>query len=453
MTNTIATTATTNAHANANATTSTTTSTTNASTTTSKSDGNGQHRNKGRAARRRKAKVRSIQLALEALLSGQDMEEFHESCRKNDESLLFSLPADRSHTSPGVLQRRKERNLKLDNFMDLDKDQPLLVSQLGYMPGNAVGVVGRVQDLEHLYPCLYQLLCHVDKKRGGMTHGGSCVPTVLQLYPLAVRNVFVGGKAEGRKFKSRKRGLDEGKRNNMPSDGIQHGIQDDDNKKWKDEQLPSPSPLPFESQKSESSQSQQVQLLEEPFPTMYWLTHPFLKTLVSQLEIGSTDNVIEMQKRLASSEESLLAMKLAHECYARQRWDLLTEQDKQRITAIESHDGDHDGCDDDGNDDDNEGKDEKKKTKKNKRNDGNHVKKSFNRKWIADAIGSERGVAGIRKFDTVKCLHTHAAHYLAFLAASHTGNKPDFHHTMKENLVGKWVLQSLEAVAKDMKPV
>jgi Uncharacterized conserved protein len=348
------------------------------------------HKNKGRAARRRKAKARSIHMALQALLNGETLEEVKQQQQQQqpsndqDGSSHFSLPSDRCLPSIGVLQRRQE------NHVEFEKDGPILVSQLGYMPGNAVGVVGRCKDLETLYPCLYKMLKIVDEQQQSSFMGamkGATLqpnnkdnlspPTVLQLYPLALRSVFVGGKAQGRKFKSRKRGR---------HDDIlmtSHST----------EQAPS------------TQQTQPQTQLEEPFPTIYWLTHPFLKTLVSQLEIGSTNNVTEMQRRLKTSNDYLSCMKLAHECYAKQRWDLLTDQDRDRISQ-QSQDM---SCKD---------------------------------KWIVEAIGSKRGVAGIRKFDTVKCLHTHAAHYLAYL-----GNVlPD----MKENLVGKWVLQSLEEVARDM---
>lgn len=342
------------------------------------------HKNKGRAARRRKAKARSIHMALQALLNGETLEEVKQQQQQqsNDQagSSLFSLPSDRCLPSVGVLQRRQE------NHVEFEKDGPILVSQLGYMPGNAVGVVGRCKDLETLYPCLYKMLKIVDEQQrssfmGAMKGASSqpnnkdnlSPPTVLQLYPLALRSVFVGGKAQGRKFKSRKRGRHED--------------------------------ILMATHSTEQTQLQPQ--LEEPFPTIYWLTHPFLKTLVSQLEIGSTNNVTEIQRRLKSSNDYLSCMKLAHECYAKQRWDLLTDQDRDRISQ-QSQD----------------------------------TNMSCKDKWIAEAIGSKRGVAGIRKFDTVKCLHTHAAHYVAYL-----GNVlPD----MKENLVGKWVLQSLEEVARDM---
>ena len=45
------------------------------------------------------------------------------------------------------------------------------------------------------------------------------------------------------------------------------------------------------------------------------------------------------------------------------------------------------------------------------------------------SLGTERGVAGIRQFDRIKCLHTHAAHYLS---------------GETKNIVGKWVMQAAQ---------
>ena len=85
------------------------------------------------------------------------------------------------------------------------------------------------------------------------------------------------------------------------------------------------------------------------------------------------------------------------------------------------------------------------------------------RRWN-NALGDERGVAGIRKFEYVKCLHAHAAHYLAYCGfvqrqkhqqneeiqdgmnkQNKITNENDFDSTyFVENLVGKWVLEAVE---------
>ena len=365
---------------------------------------NKKPRNLGRAARRRKAKSRSIDLALRALLNGEeDQEHQHEQ----------QLPSDRSQSLPGVVQRRQE------NQVAFDKDEPILVSQLGYMPGNAVGVVGRVMDLETLYPCLHKLLVKVDSKRysknniivekdgGNETMTGSS-PTALKLYPLALRKMFKGGKS-GRKFKSRKRGRDQ--INQSQSD------QHDTNADVKEQDTTHSSIVnagglgpeeTFGDAGAKEKNGDNTNNIIEPFPTMYWLTHPLLRTLISQLELGSTHNVIQVQETLASSPQHLSKLKEAHESYGRHRWELLTEEDREDV-----------------------GK----------------------RKWT-DAVGSVRGVAGIRKYDTVKCLHTHSAHYLAFLGQNSSGQDSDACEMIEENLVGKWTLKAVEkAVQESLKDV
>ena len=352
----------------------------------------GPHRpkNLGRAARRRKAKTRSIDIALQSLLNGGD------GVQEQDQ--LQEVPSDRSQSLPGVLQRRKE------NQIAFDKDEPLLVSQLGYMPGNAIGVVGRVQNLMELYPCLYELLAKVDSKRyakNNITVGkgedennfiATSSPTALKLYPLALRKVFKGGKS-GRKFKSRKRGHNE----ISQKEPNEHDAKADTNLQ--------------QSTDDNGTQSKETNGIDtdsvvEPFPTMYWLTHPLLRTLISQIELGSTQNVIQVQETLASSTEHLSKMKKAHESYGKQRWNLLTDDDKKDVTV---------------------------------------------RKWT-DAVGSVRGVAGIRKYETVKCLHTHSAHYLAFLGQNTKLDNKLSDETsggiIEENLIGKWTLQAVERVVK-----
>ena len=58
----------------------------------------------------------------------------------------------------------------------------------------------------------------------------------------------------------------------------------------------------------------------------------------------------------------------AHISYGNERWALLTKKDKGNVT--------------------------------------------YTRKWEGPT-GPERGVAGIERYETVRCLHAHAAHYLA----------------------------------------
>lgn len=256
----------------------------------------------------------------------------------------------RSIPIPGALERRGEG-------LDLSKeDERTIVQQLGFLPGNAISVVGREDEM-----CKrLELEDHPSDVRNGAifikdddwipkTSDNVDVdvdvdvgaPTVLKLYPLALRTPHSGGKA-GKKFKARKRG--DSVRNRWTLDG---------------------------------------NYIIEPFPTIYWLCNPKLRVLISKLEDSKEFSVKAMYDRLQSDENALKSMKLAHENYGKDRWNILTDTDREEIL---------------------------------KRNWG-HV------------LGTERGVAGMYKFSAVKCLHTHTAHYLA---------------GETRNIIGKWTIDALK---------
>ncbi|CAM9242552.1 unnamed protein product, partial [Ascophyllum nodosum] len=119
----------------------------------------------------------------------------------------------------------------------------------------------------------------------------------------------------------------------------------------------------------------------QPFPTIYWLSCPTLKSAVSQLE--NQGLVREWERKLQASPELLMEMKMAHERYAEERWAMLSETD----VAI------------------------------------------VNQRGWESSLGTKVGAGGIStaKPGTIKCLHAHFAHFLA------TG----------QNTVGKWVQQEL----------
>lgn len=121
----------------------------------------------------------------------------------------------------------------------------------------------------------------------------------------------------------------------------------------------------------------------EPFPTLFWLTCPRLRIQISRLENGKDCNVKQFELKLRNDPAALQSMKEAHLDYGKMRWDLLTDEDKEEIQR---------------------------------------------RGW-QNSLGMERGVAGITRYDTIKCLHTHAAHYLS---------------GETKNVVGKWVMHAVE---------
>lgn len=291
-----------------------------------------KRKRKGRSSRRRQKKLQDIQQAEERLLSGDNSTEL---------VTQTTVPTDRHKVWPGVLERRGKDGLTA-------ADETAIVGQLGYLPGNIVRVAARAEKVP---------LLPVDDN----------VPIVLKLYPLAIRDVFAGGKSEGRKCKGRRRGKSTKSTCPTDDDGVTATNTDTGQDAIDKEEVP----------------------LLEPFPTQYWLTHPILRTLTSKLEV--TDHVREMEERLSSNPKALESMRRAHQEYGQERWESLTNDDLKLIKE---------------------------------------------RKW-EPALDSRRGVAGITRHTTIKCLHTHLAHYLS------GGRGSD------DNVVGKWVMDSIAEMLEE----
>lgn len=376
-----------------------------------------RRRKLGRASRRRKNKIRAIRQSVQILLSGGegDGEGLGIASAVPVSSVLVDnkvmedenncLPTDRSRSLPGVIARRRQfsNNRESHDHKEgqgfdedgkqshlqsngLDKnDEAMLTSQLGFIPGNGISVVSKVKNIKGLYPQLFKLLCkpiaHSEQK-----NQQSDYPMVLQLYPLVTRDVYDGGKSDGRKFKSRKRCFSHTVASSEGHDESANNVKQKDTNN-NEEAI-------FIEKTGNVGDKSELRTTIEPFPTMYWLTHPHLRTLISQLEIEPTHNVTTMEKKLSASPDHLKAMRNAHESYGKQRWDLLTDEDKKDTEV---------------------------------------------RRWV-DALGMQRGVAGIRNFATVKCLHAHAAHYLATFGPNEKGQ----HDGVADNLVGRWVLEAVE---------
>jgi hypothetical protein len=134
----------------------------------------------------------------------------------------------------------------------------------------------------------------------------------------------------------------------------------------------------------------------KPFPTILWMTCPYLHTRVSRLEDAGW--VEKLRQRLvgeSNSEDSsdgkenqidyVVQMEGAHKQYAEFRWSLLTPEDQEAIRDSDYY------------------------------------------KAFADV-----GIAGMKNFRGVKCLHCHYAHYLCF---------PEH-----GNVIGEWVHELLQTV-------
>lgn len=393
--------------------------------------------NKGRAARRRYCKARSVQEAIRKLLRSRNQTDAADNDNITETDIAADLnrkiddcwAADRQWTLPSVLRRRREylghspiapeleplsdNNADTEGQQDeywvsnsgttmtnllLQEHDPAhlnmhltdvhtITSQLGFLPGNAIAVVARLRNLvqSDLYPNLTRLLTQFQKQHDNLYNHDDDewimnTPLVLMLYPLALRGEHPGGKAKGSKFKSRKRS------SVLSSSAVDITVN--------------------------SSHSQAV-VVVEPFPTLYWLTHPLLKLMISHLEFGhSSLNIQTLEQRLNSNPLYLEEMKKSHFIYGQKRTNLIASQDWEYIITP--------------------------------------------RKWNS-ALGAHRGIAGILNPGKIKCLHAHAAQYLAHLPClqQHYHHFQDIdNHTpiiesasclnTAQNLVGQWTLQALE---------
>ncbi|MEE2885987.1 MAG: DUF501 domain-containing protein [Planctomycetota bacterium] len=101
-----------------------------------------------------------------------------------------------------------------------------------------------------------------------------------------------------------------------------------------------------------------------PFPTLYWLSCPELRRVVSRLEMGGL--IQQLDARLAGDDELAAALHLDHERYIQQRWQLLSEEERAQV-----------------------------------------------RDAGLQNMLLERGIGGLSHRRSVKCLHLHFAHHLA----------------------------------------
>lgn len=275
----------------------------------------------GRAARHRRRKLREIQQAEEALREGREV-----SSHVPGSTVI---PSDRSEVWPAVVEHRRKHRWSED-------DETALVGQLGYLPGNAISVCTRAD----------QLTC--------LNNSAAAEPVVLKLYPIVVREECSGRATHRGRHKVRKR-----------------------TRQTKDI--------------AENSDSFSDKHLIEPFPTIYWVTNPKLRIMISKLELESLGTKLE--KQLESDAESLASMKRAHLAYGKARKELIDDSDSALIRE---------------------------------------------RQWES-AFAETRGVAGIRNHAAIKCLHAHVAH---FLSGENGSN---------DNVVGRWVMQEVESRLREDK--
>jgi hypothetical protein len=347
----------------------------------------------------------------------------------------------------GVRVRRRECRQRLaavsnstedvqqeEDLLD-SSDEQKLTSQLGFVPGNVVCVAARLTSEFDITKSSAEQQQQMD------------VPSVVKLYPMVVRDSYHGGKSDGRQFKGRRRGgmrMDDNKSKTTLGDSkfetstIENAIScsnDVDSNVNINKSAYTQSTKPSKERCwfiNDNKQDIMKQQIIEPFPTLYWLTSPLLRSQISKIELSKTHGVQSMEQKLRSSQQYLEQMERAHKSYGKARWELLTDDDREEV---------------------------------------------LKRGW-GEALGVGRGVAGIRPkktkhasgdaietWDGVKCLHAHAAHYLAQLEewreerlSSHDDCKRNNLEGLTKcfdrddlNLVGKWTVEAvLESIQKQV---
>jgi hypothetical protein len=357
----------------------------------------------GRRQRKRRKKNLEIEAAATAastpsphdLLSAGDNNGDDDDNNDNDADIAKStsnnriLPTDR-----GYLQERVEQLRTLSEL-----DRLALLRQLGYLPGNALEVVARVEDFfqgsETSKISAGRLLKMDD-------------PVVIKLYPLALRDEADGTKARRKRRRNPQSIIDStGTKNDESSPSIPAPSFNDDNLD-NESKADAGTIAPVDNNVDDHTSTVESQNpLLEPFPTIFWVTHPKIRALVSKLELDRLGSHFEQllarhqldssctndeqmqqeqqqqqqQKELKQQPSPLESMKRAHAAYGQERHDLILPQDWEYIRQ---------------------------------------------RKWERAFSTSNRGVAGIRNPASVKCLHAHLAHYLS---------------GCQHNIVGKWVAE------------
>lgn len=326
----------------------------------------------GRSARRRNAKQRAIQL----------LSSMHQSGTNNSTSTYTVWP--------GVSQRRQEYNSFVtaisntaeydSNFAIMqksDRDRRSIQRQLGYLPGNALRIAARHRRTS---------TNSTTKEKEEVEELEEEEPTVLQLYPLVLREASAGGKSDGHKFKSRQRGTNPKRDDKLPPQTAQQQHEKELSYSYCDSSSENLCRVRGEDQEVTPRVTNHIDwrtsdgnFVVEPFPTIYWITCPRLRSLIGRLEEEGRISVLET--KLRNDSEALQLMAEAHSVYRSDRWSLLTTTDQEQMNA---------------------------------------------RNW--NYVG---GIAGIQRYDTIKCLHSHVAHYLAKGPSS-------------RNIVGQWVIEALE---------
>mmetsp|Transcript_22987 Transcript_22987/g.48174 ORF Transcript_22987/g.48174 Transcript_22987/m.48174 type:complete len:470 (+) Transcript_22987:64-1473(+) len=429
----------------------------------------GQRRNLGRQARKRRKKYLEIEAAASAFIataaaaantSDQNSIVVSTKLETTTNNYMEGQKGAGSNTTNSILPT--DRSYVLNDVrrrtMLSESDRRELISQLGYLPGNALQVVARVEDafstedLQRLFVATagvtkittktnattamtskestsasnvsnsnvskgannrFGTIINVDEKsnedKTNERMAGTMAtmirtmmkePLVVKLYPLVLRDESSSTK------RRRKRRRDENEASPELCGSNTNATGHENSKMTREDQ----SSLPT------ATTPKKTRPLMEPFPTIYWVTHPLIKALISKLELdklnvrfeqrllddkGKTTGPEKTEEEVISRSSPLESMKRAHKSYGRERRELLSQRDMEYVKCRRWYEVSPPS--------------------------NNHNENMIMSSTAPFSDGC--GVAGIRNPKGVKCLHAHAAHYWS-------GNN--------NNVVGCWVEQELK---------
>mmetsp|Transcript_17245 Transcript_17245/g.19841 ORF Transcript_17245/g.19841 Transcript_17245/m.19841 type:complete len:459 (-) Transcript_17245:254-1630(-) len=415
---------------------------TNTSATTTTKTKKKRRRNLGRQARKRRKKALEIEAVAIALVTAA-VSTVNENKHTNEKTTIRTnelyldddnnrstnncnvtriLPSDRSY----VLDDIKKR-IQLS-----ERDRIDLIRQLGYLPGNALSVVTRVkdafsaEDIQQVFATAVvtksmdesaitttsnntdisnsfrssRIVNNYNRKQSinnetttAMVQAMMDEPLVVELYPLVLRDESSSTKRRRKRRRDQK----------VEQQYTDTTVDEDTTSKTKQKQ---------------PSLTTSLSLLE-PFPTIYWVTHPLIKVLISKLELDRFGYQFEQRLVEGGKGENKLVEQHddgsdIHDNTHNKVQPIESYRSKMPLSPLDSMKFAHKSYG-------------YKRRKMLSKKDMDYVKY---RKWDESAFAENCGVAGIRNSKAVKCLHAHAAHYWS-------GNN--------ENIVGRWVWEQLKS--------
>ncbi|KAL3822567.1 hypothetical protein ACHAXA_007678 [Cyclostephanos tholiformis] len=170
-----------------------------------------------------------------------------------------------------------------------------------------------------------------------------------------------------------------------------------------------------------------------PFPTLYWLSCPHVSRAISELERGGYVRIF--QRRLEDDDSGLLGAGwwACHGAYADERWDALSARDREWLLREDALLGGGGG-----------GEDHKRRRSMMEMIRTSGVAGTDHNSWGGTRSGGGGGGGGgTASVPSVKCLHSHYAHYRSQLSRCNAGDDNDDDENVVLNMVGKWTHELL----------